>query len=291
MGRARDHFGDGEYLATDGVLQVFRQPVRMLKRFPGFGCALRGFYRDFPEWASRNACRIGKTAHLVGYDFGQAAVVAEAQGQSIARNIRKCGHKVITWREGGRAPVRTEKGPVLEVHVGIADDNRKYETPDEFDHGVFADFCPQYRSYVRIAVKLVLVVREFAEYLREILHVNGGSVLQAIKALYGEGLAFYRVGLFRQGFDAGNVDELVFRDGNAAAPCEFQHREFVLGHCLETCGRELDDPRSAQATCGNGQSAGGFHDGGEFQLHAGERKAQRLFAATAVVVCVVITRV
>src|SRR5580704_5424306 len=113
--RARDHSGDGEYLATDGVLQVFRQRVRVLERFPGFGCALRRFYGDFPEWANRNASRIGKTAHLVGCDFGQAAAVAEAQGQCVAGSIRKCCHKVITWRKGRSAPVRIEKGPVLEV--------------------------------------------------------------------------------------------------------------------------------------------------------------------------------
>src|SRR4029434_698964 len=100
------------------------------------------------------------------------AAVAEAQAQCVSGNIRKRCDKIITWRERRRAPVRIEKGPVLEVHVGIPDDNRKYETPDEFDHRVFADFRPQHSGDVRIAVKLVLVVREFAEYLCEILHVN-----------------------------------------------------------------------------------------------------------------------
>ena len=67
------------------------------------------------------------------------------------------------------------------------------------------------------------------------------------------------MGLFRQASDAGDVDELVFRDGDAGAPGQFKH------------------------------PTRGFHDGGEFQRHAGERKAQRLLSATNVVVAVLIT--
>ena len=53
------------------------------------------------------------------------------------------------------------------------------------------------------AVELVLVVGEFAEDLREILHVDGLATRQAVEPLHREGLAFDRMCLFGQSLDAG----------------------------------------------------------------------------------------
>jgi hypothetical protein len=101
------------------------------------------------------------------------------------------------------------------VHIGIADDNGKDKAPDEFENGILSDFRPQHGGDVRVAVKLVLVVGEFPEDLREILHVNGCAVRKAIEPLHGEGLACDRTGLFGQAFNGVDIDELVFRHGDA----------------------------------------------------------------------------
>ena len=58
------------------------------------------------------------------------------------------------------------------------------------------------------------------------------------------------------------------------------------GKRLEAGGGQLDDPRSSHPICRDGQATGGFLDGGEFQLHPGEKKTQRLFAAMAMFVLV-----
>ena len=81
--------GNAENLSADGIPQIFRQGVRLLKAVPGFGGALDRFDRDLPKRACRNARRIRKMAHLVGCDFGKAAAVAEAQGQRVARNDKE----------------------------------------------------------------------------------------------------------------------------------------------------------------------------------------------------------
>jgi hypothetical protein len=48
-------------------------------------------------------------------------------------------------------------------------------------------------------------------------------------------------------------------------------------------GWQLDDPGSTHAIRGNGQSARGFHDRRELQLHTSQGKAQHPFAGMSVV--------
>jgi len=68
------------------------------------------------------------------------------------------------------------------------------------------------------------------------------------------------MGLFGQSFNAWDINQFVVRDGDANAPGQFQHGEFILGNGPVEGGRQLDDPRSSHAIHRNGQAAGSFHD-------------------------------
>ena len=76
----------------------------------------------------------------------KAAAVAETQGERVVGNIRKRCHKIVARREHGRAPVGIEQRPVLEMHVGIADQHGEHEAADEFPDGVLTRFPPTGRT-------------------------------------------------------------------------------------------------------------------------------------------------
>jgi hypothetical protein len=95
-----------------------------------------------------------------------------------------------------------------------------------------------------LSAQFALVVGKLPEDLREILHVHGFSVGEAVEPLHGERLVFHRMDRFRQSFDACDINEFVFRDGDADAPGQFQHGKFVFEDDLEAGGRQFDDPKS-----------------------------------------------
>src|SRR5579883_2966756 len=275
-------------LFLDGSAQVLGEEVRLFERFPACDGLLRSLDGDLPERACWNSCPVGETAHLVWGDLREAAAVAETQAEIVVKNIRQRGDKIVARRQDGRAAVGIKEGPVLEMHVGVADQHGEYETADEFEYGVFANFRPEDSGNVRVAVPFILVVGKFPKDLCEIFHVNGLATRQSVEPLHGQRPAFHCMRLFGQSFDARYIYELVFRDGDADPAGQFHHGEFILGNRLVAGRRQLDNPRSAHPVHRNGQAARGLHDGREFQLHSRERKAQRFFAVALAVLIVMV---
>jgi hypothetical protein len=65
--------GNGHDLLLDRGAQVFGEHVGLFEAFPRSRGALCRLDRDLPERACRDSRRVGKTSHLVGRDFGEAA--------------------------------------------------------------------------------------------------------------------------------------------------------------------------------------------------------------------------
>ena len=86
--------------------------------------------------------------------------------------------------------------------------------------------------------------------------------------------AFERADVARQVGDILDVDQPHVGHVDADQPRQRHHRELVLRHAGEARRGQLDDLRAADALHRNRQAAAGVHDRREFQLHAGQRKAQ-----------------
>src|SRR2546427_313906 len=121
----------------------------------------------------------------------------------------------------------------------------------------------------------VLVVRVQREDLREVLHVDAGPPGRTVKALYNKRRSLHPGRLFGQTPDVTDGNEADLGHGDAYGPRQLEHDKFVLRHGPELCGGQLDDPGPTHAVSWDGETAGRFHDGGELQLHTGERKPQQ----------------
>lgn len=73
-----------------------------------------------------------------------------------------------------------------------------------------------------------------------------------------------------------NVDELDRRHVDADRASQRHHGILVFRDTLELARRQLDDPRTADALGGNGQTLAGIVDGRKLELHAGKRKTERI---------------
>src|SRR5207302_9639169 len=177
-------------------------------------------------------------------------------------------------RQDWLAPVGIEEGPVLEMHIGVANYNGEHNATDKLRDGVLTRFCPQDGRDVGIAAKVVLVVRILPEHLREILHVNGRSSCRAVESPHGESLAPRRARLLGEPLDLRHFDETVVGYHDTRAAREFEHSKFILGDGGEAGGGKLDDPRPSHAPSRNGQASGCFHHGGKLPLNAGKREPE-----------------
>jgi hypothetical protein len=99
----------------------------MFERFPARDGTLCGLDRNLSERACRNSRRVGKAPHLVGCDFAKTAAAAEVQCKRVTGNVGERCHKILGRRKNGLAPVGVQERPVLEVHVGIANQRGENE--------------------------------------------------------------------------------------------------------------------------------------------------------------------
>ena len=85
---------------------------------------------------------------------------------------------------------------------------------------------------------------------------------------------------FGQVVDRFQIDQGDLRHVDADQPGERHHREFVFGDAAKARRGQFDDPRAADAFGRDGQALvrPGIAERREFELHAGQRKAQRVFA-------------
>jgi hypothetical protein len=81
------------------------------------------------------------------------------------------------------------------MHVGVADEHRKYEPSEELVGLFLSGFRPQHRRDIGIAATIVFVVGEEREHLREILHVNALAAGSAVESFDRERLAFHTPGV------------------------------------------------------------------------------------------------
>jgi hypothetical protein len=86
----------------------------------------------------------------------------------------------------------------------------------------------------------------YAEYLCEILDMDRAG-FAAVEAADREGFAFHGAEPFREPSDGVDVDKVDLGHVDANLLCECHHREFIFGYALEAAGRQLHDPRSANA--------------------------------------------
>jgi hypothetical protein len=91
-------------------------------------------------------------------------------------------------------------------------------------------------------------------------------------------LALQLANAFGNAGDRIEVDEVDDRHLHADHPSDRHHRKLVFRDAGELLGRELHDPRAADALGGNGQAPAlpRVLERGKLELHTGERKAQRI---------------
>jgi len=129
-----DRGGDAENLSLNGRTQVLGKEVRLFERFPTCDSPLRGFNCNFPEWACWNSCLVSEAAHLVWGDLGEAAAVAEVQGEFVVGNIGHRGDKIVARRQDGRAAVGIKEGPVLPRTILSETENAASDLACAFTH-------------------------------------------------------------------------------------------------------------------------------------------------------------
>jgi hypothetical protein len=100
----------------------------------------------------------------------------------------------------------------------------------------------KHRVDIGIVSAFVLVVREDAEYLREVLHVNAPPSRRAIETLYGEGFAFDASGVPREAPNLVDRNQFDGRNNDPDGAGQFQHDVFVFGNRGKLSGWQFDDP-------------------------------------------------
>lgn len=109
--------------------------------------------------------------------------------------------------------------------------------------------------------------------------MNSLAAEAPVKAFDGQSSSCKAGGIRRETLDIRNGEEAAGRNLHTGGARQFEHDEFVFGHCREVRGGEFDDPRSADALGRNGESAVGLDEGGKLELDSGEREAERTTAA------------
>jgi hypothetical protein len=174
---------------------------------------------------------------------------------AVSSGIGNRRNEVVRRRQGRVTPVGVEQRPVLQVHVGIADQRAEGQPPDELGDVRACALCAKNPGYATSAGIFVLSLGIDTEYLREVLHVNGAAVGKPIEAFDGKRRPSERAHPVGKIPDLVDADEVRRGHVHANESGERHHRELVLRKPLEFARRQLDYPRTANTPGRDGQSS------------------------------------
>src|SRR5690606_5695728 len=123
--------------------------------------------------------------------------------------------------------------PVLQVHVGVADQHIEREPPDALCDIGIPSLDTDHLGDAAVRGAAILLVGVDVEYLREVLDVEARTIGAPVESLDGEGGTLQCFDALRKVRYRTDLDEVDGRDVDADEACERHHRVFVLGHTRE----------------------------------------------------------